>query len=230
MYYTLENALTIFLAIIGFVIVILAEVKIKNSYNKYKNTKCNSDLSGQEVARIILDNNNLSNIHVVEVKGNLTDHYDPSRKVIRLSSEVFHGTSIASVSIAAHEVGHAIQDKENYFLFNLRSMIVPIVNFITYIGYFVSIIAILVSITGYLKIGILIILATLVFQLVTLPVEFDASKRALIQLKKNNIVTEDEKKGSKDMLFAAAMTYVASFVSTILNLLRLIIILNDRDN
>lgn len=229
MIYGLENILTLTLFIIGFIIVLYAQIKINSTYGKYKNIKLNKNISGQEVARMILDSNGMNNIHVVETQGELTDHYDPRRKVVRLSKQIFHDNAIASVAVAAHEVGHAIQDKENYIFMKIRSILVPIVNFITYIGYIVAFISLLAGITGYLKVSIIIILAALLFQLVTLPVEFDASKRGREQLVKLGVIDGSEEKGVKKMLDAAAFTYVASFISSLLNLLRLIIMLRDRD-
>lgn len=229
MIYGLENILTLTLFIIGFIIVLYAQIKINSTYGKYKNIKLNKNITGQEVARMILDSNEMNNIHVVETQGELTDHYDPRRKVVRLSKQIFHDNAIASVAVAAHEVGHAIQDKENYIFMKIRSILVPVVNFITYIGYIVAFISLLAGITGYLKVSIIIILAALLFQLVTLPVEFDASKRGREQLVKLGIIDGSEEKGVKKMLDAAAFTYVASFISSLLNLLRLIIMLRDRD-
>lgn len=229
MIYGLENILTLTLFIIGFIIVLYAQIKINSTYGKYKNIKLNKNITGQEVARMILDSNGMNNIHVVETQGELTDHYDPRRKVVRLSKQIFHDNAIASVAVAAHEVGHAIQDKEDYIFMKIRSILVPVVNFITYIGYIVAFISLLAGITGYLKVSIIIILAALLFQLVTLPVEFDASKRGREQLVKLGIIDGSEEKGVKKMLDAAAFTYVASFISSLLNLLRLIIMLRDRD-
>lgn len=229
MIYGLENILTLTLFIIGFIIVLYAQIKINSTYGKYKNIKLNKNISGQEVARMILDSNGMNDIHVVETQGELTDHYDPRRKVVRLSKQIFHDNAIASVAVAAHEVGHAIQDKENYIFMKIRSILVPVVNFITYIGYIVAFISLLAGITGYLKVSIIIILVALLFQLVTLPVEFDASKRGREQLVKLGIIDGSEEKGVKKMLDAAAFTYVASFISSLLNLLRLIIMLRDRD-
>ena len=229
MIYGLENILTLTLFIIGFIIVLYAQIKINSTYGKYKNIKLNKNITGQEVARMILDSNGMNNIHVVETQGELTDHYDPRRKVVRLSKQIFHDNAIASVAVAAHEVGHAIQDKEGYIFMKIRSILVPVVNFITYIGYIVAFISLLAGITGYLKVSIIIILAALLFQLVTLPVEFDASKRGSEQLVKLGIIDGSEEKGVKKMLDAAAFTYVASFISSLLNLLRLIIMLRDRD-
>lgn len=224
-----ETWTTVILSIVGFIIILWAQFTINGSYKKYKVKKTTKGLSGQEVARIILDNNGLNDIYVVETKGELTDHYDPSRKVIRLSKDIYHGDTIAAAAVAAHECGHAIQDKQGYVFMKIRSMLVPVVNLVTYIGYIVAFISLLAGITGYLKISILIILAALLFQLVTLPVEFDASKRANEELLKLNLVSNEEVVHTKKMLKAAALTYVASFISSILNLLRLIIMLNDRD-
>ena len=220
-----DSAITFMLLIIGVAIVFYAQIKISSNYSKYKKISNSIKLSGQEIARAILDNNNLSNVHIVETSGNLSDHYDPSRKVIKLSKEIFNGETIAASAVAAHEVGHAIQDKEGYIFMRIRSVLVPFVNIVNYLGYFVIIIGVLAGLTGYLLMGILIILITLIFQLITLPVEFDASKRALEELKK--IGNYDE--GTDVMLRAAAFTYVASVISSLLNLLRLIIIFNKED-
>ncbi len=231
-YFTLgyENMITIGLAILGFVIVLVAQFRINSAYAKTKAIESSKKLSGQEVARQILDQNDLKDIYIVETKGTLTDHYDPSRKVIRLSSDVFHGTSIASISVAAHECGHAIQDKENYSFMRIRSALVPFVNLISYIGYFAVVISLLAGITGYLMVGILILCATILFQLVTLPVELDASARAKVELEKLNLITSSEKEDVTSMLGAAAMTYVASLISSLMSLLRLIIMFRNNDD
>ena len=218
------------LPIIGTIIVLFAQFSISSNYKKYSGIKNNKNISGSEIARIILDKNGLNNIYVVETSGELTDHYDPSRKVVRLSKNIYSGTSIASISVAAHEVGHAIQDKEGYSFMRIRSFLVPIVNLTTYLGYFGLIISIFAGITGYLKVSIIVLLASLLFQLVTLPVEFDASKRAKKQLNELGVVNSDEANGVKIMLFAAALTYVASFLSNILQLLRLVLMLGGRDD
>lgn len=228
MYYGLESSITVVLFFIGLIIVFFAQMKLTTSYKKYRNMRASKNISGCEVARMILDANGLEEIHIVEVKGELSDHYDPTRKVVRLSKEVFHGNSIAAIAVAAHEVGHAIQDKEGYFYMQLRSKLVPIVNFVTYIGYFVSMIALFAGITGYLKVGIVLILATLLFQLVTLPVEFNASFRAKEQLQILKVIESSEEQEVKSMLDAAAFTYVASFISSIIQLLRLILMVQDR--
>ena len=218
------------LAILGFIIVLWAQININSNYKKYKEIKVQKGLSGQEVARRILDANGLQNIHIVETQGELTDHYDPKRKVIRLSHAIFHEDSISSVGVAAHECGHAIQDKEGYTFMRIRSALVPFVNLVSYLGYFGLIISIFAGLTGYLKISILVLLATILFQLVTLPVEFDASKRAKEQLIQLGLIDNDEHEQVSKVLFAAAMTYVAGLISNLLQLLRLIILLNGRDD
>ena len=229
-YFGLDNLLTISLMFLAIVVVVYAQAKINSAYKKFRKIKSKGNLSGQEVARKILDSNGLKDIYVVETRGELTDHYDPSRKVVRLSHEVFHGTSIASISVAAHECGHAIQDKVGYTMMRVRSALVPFVNLVSYLGYFGIIIAIFAGITGYLKISILVLCATLLFQLVTLPVEFDASKRALEELKKLSLVEKNEREQAQEMLKAAALTYVAGLISTILNILRLLIMVNNSDD
>lgn len=223
----LEDIFTTLLFFFGIIIVFYAQSKVSRAYRYSKNITCKKKISGVEVARQILDENGLSSIHVIETKGELTDHYDPTRKVIRLSSAIFHGDDIAAISVAAHECGHAIQDKEEYTFMRIRSMLVPIVRFVTYIGYFISIFALFVGIIGYLKVGIFMILATILFQLVTLPVEFDASKRAEKMLLQLKIIDERETEYVQEMLSAAAFTYVASFLSSILQLLRLLILYNN---
>lgn len=225
-----ESIITIILGIAGVLVVLWAQMKITGMYQKCKKISTRGALSGQEIARKILDENGLKDIYVVETRGELSDHYDPRRKVVRLSHEIFHGSSVASVAIAAHEVGHAIQDKEGYAFMRFRSALVPFVNFITYIGYFVLLISIFGGMTGYLKVSILLILATLLFQLITLPVEFNASKRAEENLLKLSLVTKQESNDTHQMLSSAALTYVASLISTVLSLLRLIIMLDrNRD-
>lgn len=224
-----ESGFTIFLFIVGLAIVLIAQAMVNSSYNKFKKIHGIKGMTGFEVARLILDKNGLTDIHIVETKGKLTDHYDPSRKVVRLSKEIFHGDTIASIAVSAHEVGHVIQHKNGYLFMNIRSFLVPIVNLVTYIGYFVMFISLFAGMTTYLMFGIIMILAALVFQLITLPVEFDASKRANEQLLSLNIVNQTEAKQTKQMLNAAAMTYVASLIATILNLLRLILMTQSRD-
>lgn len=225
----LETPLTIGIAVIAFIIVIWAQVRVNGSFNKFKTVKNSKGISGFEVARTILDKYGLHDVHVVETEGVLSDHYDPKRKVVRLSRDIFHGETIAGAAVAAHEVGHAIQDHTGYTFLKIRAFLFPIVNLVTYVGYIMMIISLFSGLTGYLMFGIVLIGATLLFQLVTLPVEFDASKRANAELQKLNLVSPAEVSMCKKMLDAAAFTYVAGVISSILNLLRLIIMAQNRD-
>lgn len=218
------------LVIVSVIITISAQVYVNSSYNKYKRIENSKKLSGFDVAKKILEENGLSNIYVTEVKGNLTDHYDPNRKVVRLSTEVFHGTTIASASVAAHEVGHAIQDKEGYSFMRFRSMMFPLVRISSYGGYLSIVLGIIFGIMDLIWFGIALEVIILIFQLVTLPVEFNASYRAKEELKKYDLLDKYEVEGSDKMLKAAAYTYVASVLTTVLQLLRLIVLFNDRDN
>ena len=169
-------------------------------------------------------------VKIEKISGNLTDHYNPKNKTVSLSEDIYDGTSIASISVAAHECGHAIQHKEGYIFLKIRSFLVPFTNFSTKIGYFVVVIGLIFNLLGVAKFGIYLLLVILLFQLVTLPVEFNASSRAKKQLNKLNIVTEDEDSGVKSMLLAAAFTYVASLVSTLLQILRLALIVFSRND
>ena len=223
----MDNIGLYFLALI---IPMIAQIYVTSNYNKYKRINNDKKMTGFDVARMILDKNGLNNMYVVETKGNLTDHYDPKRKTIKLSSEVFHGSSIAAMSVAAHEVGHALQDKDGYFFMKVRSFIFPIVNLGTKFAYVVLIIGLIANMMNLIWTGILLVGLGLLFQLVTLPVEFDASKRALKELETNIVVPSVDIKGTKYMLTAAAMTYVAGVLSSALEILRLILIFtNDRD-
>lgn len=217
--------------VISLVITLGAQTYISTTYSKYKKVKSKKGLTGFEVARSILDSHGLNNVYVTETSGILSDHYDPSRKVVRLSKEVFDGSSIASCSVAAHEVGHAIQDKEGYSFMRFRSSIIPLVNFASYAGYFAILIGIIFGSLKIIWLGIAMEVIILLFQLVTLPVEFDASKRALKELKKQSILEKNEISNSSEMLRAAAFTYVASVLTTILQIVRLIFIFgNGRDD
>lgn len=214
--------------IVSILITLIAQIIVSSSYSRYKKILNSKDYTGYDTARRILDNNGLEDIMILETKGNLTDHYDPKRKVIKLSTDIYHGSSIASVSVAAHECGHAIQDKNKYLPMRIRSAIVPFVNICTRLGYFVILISLLFNMAQLLEAGIILLLAMLLFQLITLPVEFNASKRALKELEKEKILSSDEKTNAKSMLSAAAFTYVASVLTTLLEIFRLILISNDR--
>jgi Zn-dependent membrane protease YugP len=203
----------------------VAQGRITRNYAKYKLIKSDKSLTGQEVARKILDHHGLKNVYVTEsTSGELSDHYDPRRKVVRLSSHIFHENSIASVSVAAHECGHAIQDKEGYLYLKIRNLIFPIVNIATILSYVIIFIGIILQALDLVIFGIALTLFGLFFQIVTLPVEFDASKRANQNLKDLGIIYESEETHVKNMLNAAAFTYVAGVLASVLQILRLILI------
>ncbi len=206
---------------------VIAQLRITLSYSKYKKVDNSKGLTGFDVAREILDKNGLEDIYVVETSGNLTDHYDPSRKVIKLSRDIFKGTSIAAASVAAHECGHAIQDKENYTFMRIRSFLVPVVNLVSTFSWVVILIGLFTEYFNIFALGIGLISVGLLFQLVTLPVEFDASNRAKKELERLKLVKNEEINGVSKMLGAAAMTYVASVLTSILEIVRLILIFND---
>ena len=216
------------LLLLGIIITLGAQVLVTSTYNAYSKRKNSKGITGSEVAREILDRNGLTNIYVVEQPGHLTDHYDPTRKVIRLSSNVFHGKSIASLAVAAHECGHALQDKESYMPLRLRSLIIPMVNFSSYAGYFAIIISFITGNNKLFWIGIMLLCIILLFQLITLPVEFNASNRALKKIKEYNLVDSNDTDGSKKVLTAAALTYVASVATVVLQILRLVLLHGNR--
>lgn len=212
------------LGFISLIITLGASAFIKSTYNRYSKEHNRRNMTGAEAARDILDKNGLQNVYVVETDGNLTDHYDPSRKVIKLSRDVYSKDTISAVSVAAHECGHAIQDKDNYALLRIRSSIVPLVNFSSQAGYVILFIGIIVQSLNLIWVGILLEAMILVFQLVTLPVEIDASRRALGEIKSERILDENEYDKGKTVLIAAALTYVASVATAILEILRLVLI------
>lgn len=218
-----------FLYILMFVIPAIAQFYVTSNYNKYKKIQSNSKLTGYDMAKKILDNNGLGSLYIVETKGTMTDHYDPTRKIVRLSTEVYNEESISSIAIAAHECGHAIQDKEGYLFLRIRSKIFPIVSIATKFAYIVLIIGVILEFMDLILAGIFLVGFGLVFQLVTLPVEIDASKRAIKEMEKCGIL-HDDTDGVKVMLRAAALTYVAAVLSSALEVFRLVMIyFNRRD-
>lgn len=212
------------------IIPLLAQLKIQSSYNRYKRVENNKKKSGFEVAREILDKNGLEDIYIVEIKGELTDHYDPTKKVVRLSTDIFHGETIAAAAVAAHECGHAIQDKESYTFLKIRSAIYPVVNVATSISYYIILLGFLMQAFQLIYLGIALTCCGLLFQVVTLPVEFDASRRALEKLQDYKIVDNSEFDGAKEVLTAAALTYVAGVLASMLQIFRLILAAKDRED
>lgn len=219
------------LIVIGILVLpLIAQLYISYTYNKYLKIENEKSISGFEAARNILDDNSLIDLHIVETRGNLTDHYDPKRKVIRLSGDVFDKNTISSVSIAAHECGHALQKKDGYFPMKIRNFLVPIVNIVNKFAYVILIIGFILEFYNLIEIAIVLMSSSILFQLVTLPVEFNASKRAKKELIRLGILNEKEMIGCSNVLTAAALTYVAGLLATILELLRLVLIFgNNRD-
>ena len=213
---------------IAFIITLISQLSVSIAYSKYKKKLNNKDLTGYDTARKILDKNGLKDIMILETTRNLTDHYDPTKKVIKLSTDIYHGSSIASLAVAAHECGHAIQDKESYKPMKIRSKIIPTVNLCTRLGYLAIAIGAFCS-YKLIEIGIILLLTLLAFQIITLPVEFNASKRALNELKEQKLLDKNDISSARKMLVAAAFTYVASMLSTLLNILRYALIFMDRD-
>ena len=219
---------TYIFVIIATIITIAAQFFVTSSYNKYKDRTNSKGITGKEVARKILDANGLSEVRVLEVAGTLTDHYDPTKKTVNLSTDIYKDSSIASIAVAAHECGHAIQDKVGYVFLRIRHKLVPTVNLCSKLGYVVIFIGLLLGTYELAMIGLILLGAILLFQLVTLPVEFNASNRAMEQLRILNLTDDIGQNGVKSMLGAAAMTYVASLASTLLQLFRLLLIINSR--
>ena len=209
----------------------LAQMFLMSTFGKYSNVRASSGMTGAQVARRILDSNGLQSVPVVETPGSLSDHYDPRSRTVRLSREIFHGTSLAAVAVAAHEVGHAIQHATSYAPLTFRSAMFPIVNIANKFGYLAIMIGFFAEMMNFAMLGIILVGIVVLFQLVTLPVEFNASTRALRQLDELNVFySTEEKAGAKKVLTAAALTYVAGAVVAIAELVRYIVLMNRRSN
>ncbi len=219
---------TYLLAIFGLALTMIASARVNSVFTRYNKVRSRSGLTGATAARYILDSQGLSNVAIERVSGSLTDHYDPRTKTLRLSDSTFSQGSVAAICVAAHESGHAVQDKVHYGPLVLRSTLVPAAQFGSTMSWPIFIFGLIFSLRPLLTVGIVLFMLAVLFQLVTLPVEFNASHRALAILKDKNIIPEDELKGGKAVLRAAAMTYVAALASSILQLLRLLILANNR--
>lgn len=207
-----------------------AQSKVKNTYKKYMKVPNSSGMSGADVARRILQENGIFDVNVEETKGFLSDHYDPRKKVVRLSSHNYHQHSKAAAAIAAHEVGHAIQDAQDYAFLRFRHALVPVANLGSNLSIFLIIGGIIFSATGLVGIGIVFMAFAVLFQLVTLPVEFDASNRAMDQLVSSGVITSNEHTETKKVLNAAALTYVAAAIVAVMELLRFVFIFLNMNN
>lgn len=231
MYYPMYFDPTYFLVLIGVVICLLAQAKVKGTFNKFSRVRNVRGMTGAEAARQVLKNAGIYDVRVEHVSGNLTDHYDPRTKVLRLSDSVYGQTSVAAVGVAAHECGHAIQHARGYAPLKMRSALVPIANFGSTIAWPLILIGLLFgrgSSSLFINLGILAFSAAVLFQLITLPVEFNASNRAIRVLADTGMMQGEEIKGAKKVLSAAALTYVAGAASSILQLLRIILLTGGR--
>lgn len=213
--------------IILLIIPMWAQFKLKRTYGKYSKIRSTSGITGAQVARAILDRNGLTDVQVVESRGMLSDHYNPLTKTVALSSHNYHEASVAGTAVAAHEVGHAIQDAEDYSFLRLRHRLIPIVNISSNMSWVFIMIGLFTYWSGGLLIGIILLAAGVLFQLITLPVEFNASSRAMDQLLENNIISNEEERHAKKVLSAAAMTYVAATAVAVLELARLLLIYSN---
>lgn len=230
MYYGFD--ITYIFVIIGMLITLIASWRMKATFAKYERVASQSRLTGREVAERILRANGIYDVSVRPVSGRLTDHYDPRDKTVSLSEVIYGSTSVAAIAVAAHECGHAIQDNVGYVPLNLRSAFVPVANFGSRLSWPLIFVGFLL---GYgnisnilIQIGIAMFLLAVVFQIITLPVEFDASRRALIELENNEILLDKEDKSARKVLFAAAMTYVAAAAAGVLQMLRLMLLFSGR--
>ena len=204
-----------------------AQYKVKSTFSEYSQVRSGRGLTGRQAARAILDSYGLRDVPIKQIAGSLTDHYDPSNRSLSLSQSVYDSPSIAAIGVAAHEVGHAVQDATGYAPLRFRNAIVPVVNLTSQAAMPLFLIGMFSGGTTLMNLGILLFAGVLVFHLVTLPVEFDASSRALKVLSTNGMMTGDEVSGARKVLSAAAMTYVASALNAALNLARLIMIRNS---
>ena len=222
---------TYILVVIGAVICMIASARVKGTFNKYSQLRSMSGMNGAQVAQRVLQAAGIYDVQVRHVSGSLTDHYDPRTKTVNLSDPVYNATSVAALGVAAHECGHAIQHAKSYAPLSIRSALVPVANFGSMLAWPVILIGLLFNTRSsglIIDIGILLFSAAVLFQLVTLPVEFDASRRALVILRTQGILADDELKYTRRVLKSAALTYVASAAAAILQLLRIILITNGR--
>ena len=219
----------IILVIPAIIISMYAQFKVQSTYKKYSEVMSKKGLTAREVTRKILDLSGLTNVKIEHIAGKLSDHYDPRTNVIRLSDSVYSDASVASLGVAAHEAGHAIQHATGYFPIKLRNSVLPVANIGSHLSVPLIILGIVLSFEPLISFGILLFSFVLLFQLITLPVEFNASRRALSILNDTNMLDESELIGSKKVLSAAAMTYVAAALVSATQLLRLLLISRNRN-
>ena len=226
MYWYWDN--TFLILIPGLLLALYAQIRISSTYAKYNEIKNVKGISGYEAARMILDRNGMQNVPIQMIGGKLSDNFDPQTNTLNLSEKVSKERTIAAISIAAHECGHALQHQENYGPIRLRSVLVPVVRVSSILSWILIIVGYVMGILGMTTIGIIFFSTMVVFQLVTLPVEFNASQRALVQLETSGIATQTEAYGAKKVLNAAAFTYVAATLVALLQLMRIIMLFGGR--
>ncbi len=218
------------LVVPALIISMIAQIQVKSTFNKYSKIGNSKHMTGAEVARYLLQVNGIQDVEVTQVGGQLTDHYDPRKKVLRLSESTYGSTSVAAIGVAAHETGHAIQHKVKYGPLVLRSTLVPVAGFGSSAGPYIAILGLFLGWPIIINIGLLLFFAAILFYLITLPVEFNASKRAISVLGSTGILLSEELHSAKKVLNAAAMTYVASALVAIASFLRLLLLANQRRN
>lgn len=221
---------TYILIIIGVIITGIASVHLRTTFNKYSKIRGMSGMTGAQVAERILYNAGIYDVSIVRVSGNLTDNYNPKNKTLSLSDSVYDSNSVAAVGVAAHECGHAIQHQIGYAPLNFRSLLVPVAQFGSGASWFLILLGIFMSAQPLLTLGIIAFSCAVLFQIVTLPVEFNASSRALKALENNHILYDEELRGTKEVLSAAALTYVAGVAASVLQLIRLVILFGGRND
>ena len=217
-----------FLCILAFIFALICSLTVKTTFNKYNRIGSRRGITAAEVARMILDRNGLYNVHVERISGNLTDNYNPRTNIVSLSDSVYNSTSLAAIGVAAHECGHAVQHAQDYVPIKIRTAVFPLAQLGSSMYFIVFIVGLIFSFEPLVDAGIILFLFVVLFQLVTLPVEFNASRRALSTIRSEGILEQDEMYGARRTLTAAAMTYVASLAVSFTQLLRLLAIRNNR--
>lgn len=225
-YYYGIDPLYLYLVLPAIILALFASIKVKNTFSKY--SKLSASLSGADAARRVLEANGVTDVKVERVSGHLTDHFDPKTNVIRLSESVYDSQSISAVGVAAHEAGHAVQYAKGYTPIKVRSAIYPVCNLGSRLSLPLLLIGLLFNFSFLMNLGIIFFGVALVFQLVTLPVEFNASSRALCAVKEQSLLDDTQISGARKVLSAAAMTYIASFLVSLTQLLRFLLIANRR--
>lgn len=214
----------------GLLLAMYAQAKVSSTYNRYKKITSHSGYTGAQFARKMLNDNGLYDVTITQISGRMSDHYDPRANQVRLSAEVYNGTSIASLGIAAHEVGHAVQHATNYFPLTIRNLVVPVTNFSSSIYMLFIFIGIIMNSFSMIQFGIMLFAVIVIFQVITLPVEFNASRRAIATLGGDGVLDAEELSGAKRVLGAAAMTYVAAMVTAVLQLLQLLMVFGGHND